>query len=101
MYAWYSGEADRMQGHTVYRTSEGEMVTCTEVCPDPTSSSGWKDKKFVGEVTEWVSTHHHNGRHELIFGQWGGVDDNQWAEVYDVRIPPKYTPPQPRRSFFR
>lgn len=99
MHAWYSLDADRRRGHTVYRTPSGKMVCCMEVSSEKTSTSGWKDKRYLGEVTEWVSTHHHEGFYLYDF-DLDYPTHNQWTEVYDVHVPPKYTPPKPRRSFF-
>lgn len=54
-YGFFSEKASKDYGSLIYATPDGREVEITAVYHDAVAESyKWPDKKYVGEVTEWV-----------------------------------------------
>lgn len=58
-YGWYSDMAEHLGGSSVYSTPNGGLVRVTAVFDKKDLDQedyDWKDRRYVGEVCEWVKT---------------------------------------------
>lgn len=58
-YGWYSDMAEHLGGSSVYTTPNGGTARVTAVFDRrdlKQEEYNWKDRRFVGEVCEWVKT---------------------------------------------
>lgn len=56
LYGWYSYQQDLQAGRCIYKGINGQDVTVTQVSySSDVSPNGFKDSKFVGEVTKLTS----------------------------------------------
>ncbi len=67
LYGWYSDEADKLYGHSVYEKPDGTEVVVTAVYRDPDAESyKWDDKVFVGEVVKCLRTNRKKGLRSVL-----------------------------------